>query len=696
MTTSSISQRNDPIRVVSLARLMLSLSQCLIAVLMAVALAGCGTAPTHPQLRAAQQSDSLAPLIPMRRFVANVDRFGGFVLSPNGQRLVWQQAVGLDVGLAVRDVAAPERVSTFAVGNQGRGGGLYSWLGNNQHLVYSKDPIGDENIQLWVQDANAPLAPWLATPWRGSRSIYLGRGAAGSGRFWFANNQRDKSTFDLYEADAQTRQVREVARSDGTVVAWVIGQDRQLAARVRKLSPADDAETRIEWLTKDGAWLLLQSVSSFDSYLVPRIDAQAGKAWVLSNVGRDKLALLEVSLQTGQERVLAEHAEVDLSYAVFANAQADGQAQAPIGYVAEPGLPQMTYLDEALSRDVQAAVQKALAQGAIAEPPVLARPSGFSENNQRVLLRTQGHFESAELLLDRSTGAVQRLNSVHEEAAEQLAKMEPFAFNAADGRRIHGYVIRPRGVTGPAPLVLNIHGGPTARDHWSPAGYSFLHMLANRGYAVMVVNYRGSSGYGKEHTWAGAREYWGRMQQDMAQAVQWAIDQGIADRERLGVMGGSFGGFSTLAQLIQKPHNYRCGVNVVGVANWPRAIESFPPYWRLNRPYLNRMYGDMNDPAARAVALANSPISHIDKIEVPLLVIHGANDVRVIKQDSDDVVAALQKLGRPVQYMVFNDEGHSISKWRNRLAMSRAIEDHFAACLGGRSNGFDWFEMMPR
>jgi dipeptidyl aminopeptidase/acylaminoacyl peptidase len=661
-----------------------------------LALAGCSTAPTHPQLKAAQQNQTLAPLIPMRRFVANVDRFGGFVLSPNGQRLVWQQTVGLDVGLAVRDVAQPERVSTFAIGNQGRGGGLYSWLPNNQHLVYSKDPIGDENIQLWVQDANAALAPWLATPWRGSRSLYLGRGSPGSARFWFANNQRDKSTFDLYEADALTQQVREVARSDGTVVAWVIGQDRQLTARARKLSPADDAETRIEWRAADGSWQLLKSVGTFDSYFVSRIDIQTGKAWVMSNVGRDKVALLEVNLQSGQETVLAEHAEVDLSYALFANTQASGQAQAPIGYVAEPGLPQMTYLDDALSRDVQAAVQKALTQKAITESPVIARPTVFSDDNQRVVLRTQGHFESAELLLDRRTGAVSRLNSVHEEAAEQLSKMEPFAFNALDGRRIHGYIIRPRGVSGPAPMVLNIHGGPTVRDHWSPAGLNSLQMLANRGYAVMLVNYRGSSGYGRDHIWAGAREYWGHMQRDIAEAVQWAITQGIADKERLGVMGGSFGGFSTLAQLIQKPHNYRCGVNIVGVANWPRAIESFPPYWRYSRPYMNRMYGDMNDPAARAQALANSPISHIDKIDVPLLVIHGANDVRVIKEDSDDVVAALQKLSRPVQYMVFNDEGHSISKWRNRLAMSRAIEDHFAACLGGRSNGFDWFELMPR
>jgi dipeptidyl aminopeptidase/acylaminoacyl peptidase len=658
--------------------------------------AACSTAPTHPNLVAAQQSAALPPLVPVRRFVANVDAIGGFVISPNGQRLVWSQTVGTDVGLAVRDVAQTgASVATYPTGNQGRGGGLYTWLADNRHVLYSKDPIGDENIQLWVQDTQASgFSPWLATPWRGSRSLYLGRGPQASGRFFFANNHRDKSTFDLYEANAQERSVREVARSDGTVVAWLIGQDRQLGARVRKLGSEENADTVIEWRHADGSWRIVKTTSGLDSYWVTRIDVAANKAWALSNVGRDKTALLEVDLSSGQERMLAANDEVDLSFAVFANSQ--GGVSGPVGYVAEPGLPKMTYLDAALEQDVQAAVRKALAAGLIKEPPVIARPSGFADDNQSLVLRVAGHFDSAELLVQRQSGDVVRLNSFNSDAQQLLAKQEPFSFKASDGRTLHGYIIRPRGVQGAAPLVLNIHGGPTARDYWSPAGFNSLQLLANRGYAVMLLNYRGSSGYGRDHIWAGAREYYGRMQKDLAEGVQWAIDQGIADPQRLAVMGGSFGGFSTLAQLIQKPHDYRCGINIVGVANWPRAIESFPPYWSYSRFYTNRMYGDINKPEERAQILANSPITHIDKITVPLLVVHGANDVRVIKQDSDDVVAALQKLGRPVEYMVFNDEGHSISKWRNRLALSRKIEDSLAACLGGRSNGFDFYELMPR
>ena len=219
-------------------------------------------------------------------------------------------------------------------------------------------------------------------------------------------------------------------------------------------------------------------------------------------------------------------------------------------------------------------------------------------------------------------------------------------------------------------------------------------MREGRGYAVLRVNYRGSFGYGKAFMWAGAHAYSGRLQRDIAEAVAWAIDQGIADPQRLAVMGGSFGGFATLMQLIQKPHDYRCGVDVVGVADWSRLMDAWPPFWR-NRHMFTRFYGDASVPAERARMRAQSPISQLDAITAPLLVVHGANDVRVLKGDSDDVVAALRARGHAVTYRVFADEGHSIRKWPNRLAMWRQIEDHLATCLGGRSNGFDVYQLFP-
>jgi len=659
-------------------------------VLVLLTLGACTTAPTHPTLATAQGKAELPPQVPVRRFVANIDFAAGFVLSPDGQRLMWRQTVGTDGGLAVRQIAEGSPVTTYAVGNQGRGGGIHTWLADSRHVLYSKDPTGDENTQLLVQDTqSAVFAPWAVTPWRGVRSVYLGRSGFSGAKFFFASNRRDKSTLDLYEGDAQTRTFKEVARSDGSVTSWILGTNRELAGRARQLGRADGSDVAIEMLQPDGNWRTLKTVGGFDWYWMNRVDTAAGKAWVTSNIGRDKSVLLEVDLASGQERVLAAHDQVDLGTVFF------GTRGGPVAHVFEPDMPRISYLDMGLGREVQAAVQKALAAGLLPAEPVITRPQGFSEDQQLVVLRSVGHFDSAELLLDRRTGKVSRLNPLEREAAAVLAKEEPFSFKASDGRTIHGYLIRPRGVKGPVPMVVSIHGGPWVRESWSPAVFDTPQLLANRGYAVMTLNYRGSSGYGREHMWAGEREYFGRLQKDIAEGVQWAIDQQVADPKRLAVIGGSFGGFSVLAQLIQKPHDYACGVDVVGVANWPRVVDNWPSFWR-SRHIFGRFYGDVTKPEDRAQMLANSPITHLDKITAPLLVVHGGNDIRVLRQDSDDVVAGLRKLGRPVEYLLFEDEGHSISKWRNRLAMWRTIEDKLAGCLGGRSAGFDYYQLMPR
>lgn len=663
----------------------------LLGAMLVTLLAGCATAPTQSTLVSAQTTQSLAPLLPMRRFVANIERTGGFVLSPDGQRLLWSQTVGTDNGLAVRPVDDARAVRTFAIGNQGRRGGYYNWLPDSRHVVFSKDERGDENTQLRVLDAQAADGrEWPLTPARGVRAWVVSRGPAGSARFFFASNERDRSTFDLYEADAATRQVTEVARSDGAVLDWLVGTDARTVGRIRQLGKDDGSGAALELRNGAGGWQSLKTWGGFDSFRVLRVDPATGKLWALSNLGRDKAALVEMDMASGAERVLAEHPVVDVASASFASVSG-----APVGYVVEPDHPQMHFFDAAWKAQMDAVEARSVAQGALPAAPVFTRLQGRDDAARRVLLRSLGEFDAAELLWDRETGLVSRLDTHFPEEAQVLSPVTPMAFTASDGRRIHGYLTRPRGVSGPVPLVVDIHGGPWARDTWAPAIFNGRQMLANRGYAVLQLNYRGSAGYGRDHMWAGAMEYNGRLQQDIAEGVQWAIDQGVADPKRLAVMGASFGGFSVLAQLAQKRHDYRCGINVVGVADWPRTIENWPPFWR-NRHLSSRFFGDPADPAQRAEMQRNSPVSYLDQISAPLLVVHGANDIRVLRQDSDDVVASLRQRGHPVEYLLFPDEGHSISKWRNRLALWRKVEDTLATCLGGRSAGFDFYELMPR
>lgn len=664
-------------------------------------LGACGTAPTHPALVAAEQSKTLPPLVPMRRFVANVDVVNGHVLSPDGQQLVSVQTVGTDIGLGVRKIADAANpggtgTRTFATGTLARpfvSGPTYTWLRNSRHIAYLKDFTGDENTQIFVLDTEAPGAkPWAVTPEAGIRSAYVGAGAPGSASFFFSNNRRNRSSMDLFEADAGTRTVHEVARSEpgSRVLGWFIDTQRELSARTRQLGETDGSNVQLELRQPDGSWRAFRTVQSFDSYWPQRIDRAAGKLWAFTNVGRDKLVMVETDLATGNEKVVAENAEVDLDYGVFPPHQGG-----PLAYVYEPDKPRIAYLDAALESDVTTAVKQARERGWLDAEPVIARPWSMSEDRQRIVVSAVTESEGTELLWDRDTQQVQRLTPPRPPTQDIFSPMEPFAFKASDGLVVHGYLVRPRGVQGPAPLVVDIHGGPWARDRWRAASYNGTQMLANRGYAVLNVNYRGSTGYGRAFMMAGAHETNGRLQRDIAEAVQWAIDQGAADPQRMAVLGASFGGYSVLTQLIQKPHDYRCGVDMVGVANWPRVIENWPPFWR-NRHYFAAFYGDVNKPEERAQMLKNSPISQIDRITAPLLVIHGGNDVRVLRQDSDDVVAELRKLGRPVEFMGFPDEGHGVRKWRNRLAQSRKIEDTLATCLGGRSNGFDFYELMPR
>lgn len=354
-----------------------------VVLLAALTVVGCATRATSPAIAAAETDGALAPLVPLRRFVANIDFSGGYVLSPDGQKLLFSQAVGTDSGLAVRS-AAGGPAATFATGFLPRGGFSYAWLPDSRHVVYLKDLRGDENSQLPVFDSTQPFSPWAVTPWPGARSTFLGWGATGSARFFFASNQRDKATMDLFEADAASRSVREVARSDGRITAWMIGTDRQLAGRLRQLGDADGSDAVLEILQPDGSWKTLRTTRAWDEIWVHRIDRQAGRAWLQTNLGRDKSALVEVDLASGAERVLGEHPEVDV-----AATQLPPVNGAPVAYVTYAGLPHVTWLDEALGKEVEQAVRQARSRSLLDADPVVVRLQNAALDMRRIAFLLQ-------------------------------------------------------------------------------------------------------------------------------------------------------------------------------------------------------------------------------------------------------------------------------------------------------------------
>ena len=235
----------------------------------------------------------------------------------------------------------------------------------------------------------------------------------------------------------------------------------------------------------------------------------------------------------------------------------------------------------------------------------------------------------------------------------------------------------------PVPLVLVVHGGPWARDQY---GYSSLHQwLANRGYAALSVNYRGSTGFGKQFVNAAVGEWAGAMHDDLIDAVDWAIQRGVTARDRVAIMGGSYGGYATLVGLTFTPERFACGVDIVGPSNLATLIESFPPYWRpiLEGTFI-RHVGDPAVPEQRAAMMARSPITRVEHIRVPLLIGQGANDPRVVKAESDQIVAAMRERGLPVTYLLYPDEGHGFNRPENNMSFFAVTEAFLSRCLGGR------------
>jgi dipeptidyl aminopeptidase/acylaminoacyl peptidase len=268
----------------------------------------------------------------------------------------------------------------------------------------------------------------------------------------------------------------------------------------------------------------------------------------------------------------------------------------------------------------------------------------------------------------------------------ELAPMEPISFQAADGLTIHGYLTLPVGIEAKnLPTVLYVHGGPWSRDVWGFNG--MVQFLANRGYAVLQVNYRGSSGYGRKFIEAAVGEWAGKMHADLIDGVKWAIGRGIADPKRIAIYGGSYGGYATLVGMTFTPEWFACGASVCGPSSLVTLIESFPPYWAPfgTKRFIRHCGGDPSDPVGRKELLARSPLERIDSIRAPLLIAQGANDVRVTRVESDQIVAAARSKGLDVEYIVKENEGHGFMNADNRLDVYGTLERFLAKHLGGRS-----------
>jgi dipeptidyl aminopeptidase/acylaminoacyl peptidase len=616
----------------------------------------------NPQESTMAQNDKasrqIPPRIPLRDFFRNPER-AAYTISPQGRYLAWLAPFEQRMNLFVRDRHTGEEWRVTA--ETERDIHAYAWV-NEHTLVYLRDTGGDENFRLALVDLRRQEPPRWITP-EGVRAGILDPLEEQPDTALILTNERDPRCFDVYRLELSSGRYEPVVQNLGTVVSWLTDHSGEVRAAVAQegtltslLVRSSSAETFRKVLTVDFRTMVEPRLFSFDGE----------RLYALSNRGRDKLALVLLDPTTAEETVVFEHPEVDVEAVGYSRRR---RCLTWVRFIT--WRREYAFLDE-LTASWFERLQQRLGNDEIV-------PVSATLDERWVVIRT---------FSDRSLGAYW-LYDVERDELEKLAElspwlpqewmapMQPIQYRARDGWTIHGYLTLPVGVEPRnLPVVVHPHGGPWVRDVW---GFNpVVQFLANRGYAVLQMNFRGSTGYGRAF-WEASFKQWGRaMQDDITDGVRWLIEQGIADPRRIAIYGGSYGGYAVLAGLAFTPELYACGIDFVGVSNLLTFMQTIPPYWEPFRPMLYEMVGN---PETEADYLREvSPVFHADRIRAPLLVAQGARDPRVNINESDQIVEALRQRGVPVEYIVKEDEGHGFRNEEHRFefyeAMERFLERH--------------------
>ena len=609
------------------------------------------------------------PLIPLEQFFAHPE-YARVRIAPDGRTVAYLRPWDGVLNLWVQDLETGE--TRRVTHDRGRGILEYIWA-HNGDLLYIQDKDGDENWRIYAVSP-AGGEPRLLTPGEGVQARFVEVHPDFPDEILIALNDRNPALHDVYRVNLRTgERTLEVANDFG---AFDFLADERLQVRVATRM-TDDGGGELLRRTEDG-WEVFYRWGLEDVFVQP-VDLRGDTLYLFSSVGRETSSLRAYDLTTEEERILAEDPEYDAGLSDWhlgAGFLFHPRAERPEAVAVYRDKQEWVVLDPALKAD--------FARLAQVEP---GRQFGITSrdlSNRRWVVAYDGDRQSLHYYLyDRDTGAA-RLLFVSRPDIEKypLAERKPVRIRARDGLTLHGYLTLPPGVEPKGlPAVIYPHGGPWARDFlgWEP----IAQWLANRGYAVLQVNFRGSVGYGKAFLNAGNKQWGRKMQDDLTDAAQWLIEQGIADPRRIGIMGGSYGGYATLAGLTFTPDLYACGVDIVGPSNLFTLLESIPPYWK---PMVSVFHTRMGHPEKDADLLrAVSPLFHAENIRAPLLIGQGANDPRVKRQESLQIVEALRRLGREVEYVEYPDEDHGFFKPENRLDFYRRAERFLARHLGGRA-----------
>ena len=610
--------------------------------------------------RTIKQRNNKTMNIPLKDFFKNPESTA-YQLSPDGKHFAFLAPYKQRMNIHVKPIDSDKTIRITSVEDRDIGG--FAWV-NNTRVIYVRDFGGDENFHILASSISGENDVDL-TPFDGVRAQVIDDLEDDENHIIVGLNKRNPQIFDPYRLNVNSGELEIIAENPGNITAWMTDHDGKL----RIAMATDGVNTSILYRKNEVDEFQTVLTTNFKETLSPLFFTFDNEhVYAVSNLGRDKTAIVKYDLENNQElEELYSHPEVDVEQLNYSK---KNKRLSSISYTTWKR--QLHFLN-----DERAKLQERLASELDGEIVIVSQ----NKAEDTLLVRTYSDQSlGAYYLYQIATDKLTKITEVSPWLDKyELAEMKPIQYQSRDGLTIHGYLTLPVGVEAKnLPVVVNPHGGPWVRDNW---GFNpEVQFLASRGYAVLQMNYRSSTGYGKAFWEAGFGKWGLEMQDDITDGVNWLIEQGIGEKERIAIYGGSYGGYATLAGITLTPDIYACAIDYVGVSNLFTFMNTIPPYWEPYRAMLHEMVGNPDDPADKERMEATSPVFHVDKIKAPLLIAQGAKDPRVAQAESDQVVEALKSNGIEVEYILKENEGHGFRNEENRFefyeAMERFLEKH--------------------
>ncbi|MEG4288535.1 S9 family peptidase [Microcoleus sp. C2C3] len=610
-----------------------------------------------------QSKTELPPLIEREILFGNSEKTSPR-LSPDGKYLAYIAPDENNVlQVQLRTVGQADDRQLTADKKQGIW--IFFWTYSGEELIYLQDADGDENWHLFSVNIHSNQVRDL-TPFQGVQAEPIAFDRNFPNDILVGMNIRDRSKHDLYRINLKNGAVEFDTDNPGNIVDWTA--DAQFQVRAATAKTADGGSEVLFRETADKSWESLRSWGPDDQGDAVMFSENGKILYIIGNHDANAKRLIALDLETKQETDLASDPEYDVGNIVVHPTKREIQA---VSFYKDK--QEWQILDQSIAEDF--------------EDLGKFRPGEFSITSRNLADTTWLVAYMTDdgpvyyYAFDRASKTFTFLFSNQPKLEGlPLSSMEPISYTARDGLTIHGYLTKPVGVSTPVPTVLLVHGGPWARDTWRYD--SEVQWLANRGYAVLQINFRGSIGYGKAFFNAGNREWAGKMHDDLLDGVNWLVETGISQPDKIAIMGGSYGGYAALVGLTFSPDVFACAVDIVGPSNLITLLQTIPPYWESRKASLFHRIGNLETEPEFLKSI--SPLFFVDRIQKPLLIGQGANDPRVKESESDQIVNAMNQAGKPVEYVLYTDEGHGFGRPENRLHFYAIAEEFLAKYLGGR------------